>query len=127
MREIIEIIRDVVVISALITGLTITIKSIYSFIGNKHYKDMDRVLSNFFIVLVYASVALQLFLFFSASYSYEESIHAIEQIALVIVAVASSQIGRTISIKSNDDLVRFRFRSTFYGIATGLLMYAYFV
>ena len=125
--QIIEIIRDLAVISGIISGLVITVRSIYSFFGNKHYTELDRVLSNFFIVLVYLGLAIQLVIFFTSQYTYQESINAIEQIALAVVAVISAQIGRTISIKSGDDLVKFRFRSTFYGIATVLLIYAYFV
>ena len=52
---------------------------------------------------------------------------ALEHLSLVIVAVVFVQIGRLISIKSKDSIVKFRFRVIFYGLATALLIYSYFL
>lgn len=125
MEDIILTISTTVTILTLIGGFIITLKSILSFFSGLKYTEFDNVLAKFFIVLIYLQFVLELFNFFGTTHSYEESFEAIEHIALVTVATIAVQVGRMVSIKSEDDQVKFRFRSVFYGIATFLLAYSY--
>lgn len=114
-------------ITALIVGFTISIRSIYGYFAGIKYLDFDRALALIFLVILYISLLLELVVFFTSTFTYEESFKAMEQLALFIVAVASAQTGRMISSKSGDDTVKFRFRSVFYSITTGLLIYSIFI
>ena len=113
------------IVLSLVSGLLISFKSLLSLFYGLKYSTFDTVLAKFFIILIYSQFALELIDFFGSSHTYEESLEAIEHIALVTVATALVQIGRMISIKSDDDLVKFRFRSFFYGMATILLAYSF--
>ena len=127
MEDLLLIGRTTVTILTLMGGFVISAISISSLFSGLKYSDFDSVLAKFFIVLIYIQFVLELFNFFGSTHTYEESFEAIEHIALVRVATAAVQVGRMISIKSDDDLVKFRFRSVFYGIATFLLAYNYFL
>ncbi len=124
-EDILLTLRTTATILTLIAGLVISVKSIASVFSGLKYSEFDSVLAKFFIVLIYSQFVLELTNFFGSTHTYEESLQAIEHIALVTVATAAVQVGRMISIKSGDDLVKFRFRSIFYGMATFLLAYSY--
>lgn len=47
---------------------------------------------------------------------------SVEHIAMMILAVAAAQIGRSISKKASDDQVKFRFQTIFFGIALLLIL-----
>ncbi|MEM9338040.1 MAG: hypothetical protein AAGA66_04880 [Bacteroidota bacterium] len=121
METILTVLRTSVTVLTLMAGLVISFKSIMSLFYGSKYTEFDRILGKFFIVLVYLQFVLEVFMFFSSTYNYEESLEALEHIALITVATVSVQIGRMITLKSEDDLVKFRFRSIFYGMATFLL------
>ncbi|MEP1097008.1 MAG: hypothetical protein ABJG78_17955 [Cyclobacteriaceae bacterium] len=125
MEDIFLTVRTTITILALAAGVIISIKSILSLFSGLKYTEFDSVLAKFFIVTIYIQFGLELVNFFTSTHTYEESFQAIEHIALVVVATAAVQVGRMISIKSDDDLVKFRFRTIFYGIATFLLLYSF--
>ena len=125
MEDILLTARMSVTILTLMAGLVISSKSILSLFYGLKYSEFDSVLAKFFIILIYLQFVLELYYFFGSKHTYEESFEALEHIALVTVATVAVQIGRMISIKSEDDLVKFRFRSVFYGIATFLLAFSY--
>lgn len=127
MEDLVLIIRTTITILTLMAGFVISSKSALSFFSGLSYTPFDNILAKFFIILIYLQFAIEVVNFLSSSHTYEESFEAIEHIALVTVATISVQVGRMISIKSDDDLVKFRFRSVFYGIATFLLAYSYFL
>ncbi len=127
MEDLVLVARTTIVLVTLMAGFVISAKSLLSFFSGLKYTNFDNVLAKFFIVLIYLQFVVEIINFFSSTHTYEESFEAIEHIALVTVATASVQVGRMISIKSDDDLVKFRFRSIFYGIATFLLAYSYFL
>lgn len=108
---------------ALLVGLLVSIRSAYGYFSGTHFVTIDRALGLFFILFIYSCLAIKLFVFFTSSYTYEASFTAIEQMALMLVAVLSAQTGRLISLRSGDDTIKFRFRAIFYSIATGLLIY----
>ena len=125
MEDIFLTIRLTITILTLLSGIVISIKSVLSLFYGLKYTEFDNILAKFFIIFIYLQFILEVFYFFGSTHTYEESFEAIEHIALVTVATAAVQIGRMISIKSDDDLVKFRFRSIFYGIATFLLAFSY--
>ncbi|MEQ9403343.1 MAG: hypothetical protein RIM99_07160 [Cyclobacteriaceae bacterium] len=125
MEDILLVSRTTVTILTLFSGLIIVTKSVLSLFSGLKYTEFDSILGKFFIVLIYIQFVLEVINFFGSTHTYEESFKAIEHIALVTVATVATQIGRIISIRSDDDLVKFRFRSVYYGIATFLLAYSY--
>ncbi len=125
MEEIFLTARMTVTILTLAAGAILSLKSVLSFFSGLKYSEFDNVLAKFFIVAIYLQFGLELVNFFGSTHTYEESFEAIEHIALITVATAAAQVGRMISIKSGDDLVKFRFRTIFYGTATLLLLYSY--
>lgn len=125
MEDILLVARNSITVLTLLAGLVISTKSILSLFYGLKYTDFDNILARFFIILIYLQFLLEIYYFFGSTHTYEESFEALQHIALVTVATAFVQIGRMISIKSDDDLVKFRFRSVFYGIATFLLAFSY--
>lgn len=118
-------IRITVMILTLLTGFVLSVKSIFSLFYSLRHTELDRIFANFFIILVYSQFLLEIVHTFGSAHSYEESFRIIEHVALITVATAFVQIGRMIIIKSNDNLVKFRFSTVFYGIATFLLTYSF--
>lgn len=112
-------------ILTLLTGFVLSVKSIFSLFYSLRHTELDRIFANFFIILVYSQFLLEIVHTFGSAHSYEESFRIIEHVALITVATAFVQIGRMIIIKSNDNLVKFRFSTVFYGIATFLLTYSF--
>ena len=127
MDQILYNIHETLSLLTMLIGFSLTVRSLYSFFSDAHYNLLDKALAIFFIVFIYVQLALQLVIFSIKTYSYEESFAALEHLSLVIVAVVFVQIGRLISIKSKDSIVKFRFRVIFYGLATALLIYSYFL
>jgi hypothetical protein len=122
-----KIIVETISLLSIILGVSNSIKSIWSFFAGIAYTLFDKNLAIIFIVVLYLRYALDLLVFLTTTYNYEESFRAIEHMALVTVAVAAATVGRFIARNSSDDSVKFRFRSVFYSIATGLLVYAFFI
>ena len=77
------------------------------------------------MVSLYLQLLLIVYLFTTTSFKYEESISVTENAALTLFATILAQGGRLIILKASDNSVKFRFRSVFYGLATGLLIYAF--
>ena len=125
--EILISLQEFTVYSALILGVLITLRSVIGYFGGGSYSYLDKIFANVFIVLLYAQFLIELYFFLSTTYRYEESLRAIEHIALTLFATIMTQGGRLITLKSSDNSVKFRFRGIYYGIATGLLIYAYVI
>lgn len=109
----------------LLIGVVITLKSLYGLFSGSSFGLGDRLLSNFFLLFLYLQFLSELFIFVTTRFRYEDSIRASEHIALTLFAVIMTTGGRIITSRSNDSLVKFRFRSLYYGVATGLLIYAF--
>ncbi len=111
--------------ACLILGVTITLRSVYGYFMEVKYHNIDKNLSNVFIVLLYTQLVMEASYFLNVTFRYEDSLRAIEHVALTLFASIMTQGGRLITLKSSDNSVKFRFRSIYYGIATGLLIYAF--
>ena len=125
--EVIVQIQNILILVSLIVGVLVSLRSFYGFFGGSSYTSVDKFASNIFIILLYVQVVLIAYIFTNSSFNYEESLKAIEHAALTLFATILTQGGRLIALRSGDDSVKFRFRSIYYGMATGLLIYAYII
>ena len=123
--EIILKLQSTIIHVALSLGIVVTLRSFYGFVNGSNYVMMDRVLASTFMVSLYLQLILIAYIFSSTSFKYEESLKVTENAALTLFATILAQGGRLITLKALDSSVKFRFRSIFYGLATGLLIYAY--
>jgi len=125
--EILTGLQEFAIFSSLILGVVITLRSVVGYFGGGKYTYVDKIFANIFIIVLYAQFVIELYSLLTNTYRYEESLTAIEHIALTLFAVIMTQGGRLITLKSSDNSVKFRFRGIYYGIATGLLIYAYLI
>ncbi len=122
--ELITQIQSIVIHITLTVGILVTLRSLVGFFSGGNYLLIDRAFSNVFIYSLYLQLGFIVYIFLNASFNYEASLKAIEHAALTLFATLLTIGGRVISSSSNDDSVKFRFRGIFYGLATGLLIYA---
>lgn len=125
MEELAKSIQTIATYASLILGILITLRSFIGFFMGGHYTNADKLFANVFIVTLYIQFFIELYFFLTSTLGYEDSLKATEHIALTLFATIMTQGGRIITLKSSDDSVKFRFRSIYYGLATGLLVYAY--
>ncbi|MEQ9468216.1 MAG: hypothetical protein RLN88_12435 [Ekhidna sp.] len=111
--------------ASLTLGIVLTVRSLYGNFSGVEYGIMDRSLGVSFLLALYTQTLLEGWIFFTSTYRYEESLIAMGHFALIILATILTQAGRFISKKASDHSVKFRFRSIYDGIATGLLLYGY--
>lgn len=123
--EILTGLQEFSIYSSLILGVLITLRSIVGYFGDGNYTYIDKIFANIFIVMLYTQFLIELYSLLTTTYRYEESLTAIEHIVLTLFATIMTQGGRLITLKSSDNSVKFRFRGIYYGIATGLLIYAF--
>lgn len=123
--EIVEKLQTTITYVTLTLGIVVTLRSFYGFISGSVYKLMDKVFAGTFMVSLYIQLLFIVYLFTTTSFNYEESISVTENAALTLFATILTQGGRLITLKASDNSVKFRFRSIFYGLATGLLIYAF--
>lgn len=112
---------------SLTLGVALTIRSLFGYFSGAEYRIIDQSLGVSFLLALYILTFLVGWIFFTSTYRYEESLVAMAHLALIILATILTQAGRFISIKANDNSVKFRFRSIYYGIASGLLFYGYII
>ncbi|MEM0940772.1 MAG: hypothetical protein AAF600_11455 [Bacteroidota bacterium] len=120
-------VQTAIALVSLSVGVLISLRSFYGFFSESIYTTFDRIVANVFIISLYAQVIFIAYIFTNFSFNYEESLKVIEHAALTIFATIMTQVGRLITIRSSDNAVKFRFRSIYYGLATGLLIYAYII
>ena len=110
---------------SLTLGIALTVRSLYGYFSGAAYGIPDQSVGMGFMLSLYTQTVLEGFIFFTSSYRYEESLVAMGHFALIILAMLLAQAGRFISMKASDHSVKFRFRSIYDGIATGLILYGY--
>ena len=118
-------IQDIIIHITLTLGIIVSLRSFYGFFSEGKYALLDSAFASTFIISLYIQLILVAYIFSNASFNYEESLLATENAALTLFATILAQGGRLIALRANDNSVKFRFRSIFYGLATGLLIYAY--
>lgn len=115
----------------LLAAVVVIIKSFVGWFGGTSYSKFDKILAPAYVGLMHLQLLLGLILYFfySPFVTYNmgnpaERYWSVEHIALMILAVAAAQIGRSISKKSNDPQVKFRFQTIFFGISILLILVA---
>ena len=116
--------QHTVIHTALIVGIFLTLRSFIAFFSGGNYLTMDRVIANVFALSLYLQLGFITYIFLHGSFNYEASLKAIEHAALTLFATILTIGGKVIASSSNDAVVKFRFRGIFFGLATGLLIYA---
>ena len=120
----------------LLLVIFVVIKSLAGFFGRKPYAKLDNILSASFTGLMHLQLLLGLILYFflspltqaafedfgSAMRTSELRFWAVEHLVLMLLAVIAAQVGRSISKKSTDSKVKFRFQAIFYGISLLLML-----
>ena len=104
-------------------------KSLAGFFGGGEYKKFDKIVAVAFISMMHLQlvIGLVLYFFYSPFVTYnmieeKSRFWSVEHIALMLFAVAAAQIGRSISKKTQDAQVKFRFQSIFFGISLVLML-----
>jgi len=120
-----------------ILALVVVVKSLIGlFSDNQSYKKLDNILAASFVGTMHLQLLIGLILYFflspltslamkdmgSAMRDSELRFWAVEHITVMIFAVIFAQVGRSISKKSSDTSVKFRFQSIFFGAALLLMI-----
>jgi len=114
----------------LLAVLIVIVKSIIGWLGNTPYSKFDRIISPAYVGLMHLQLLLGLILYFISpfvTYQMGDKVSrywSLEHITLMILAVVAAQIGRSISKKSSDAQVKFRFQTIFFGISILLILVA---
>jgi len=116
----------------LVIVIVLVIKSAIGFFAGGKYQKLDNILSASFVGLMHLQLLLGLIIYFflspittQFSFNMKDPVvrfWSVEHLALMLIAIIAAQVGRTISKKSDDASVKFRFQLTFYGIALILML-----
>jgi len=117
-------VSEIIAIGSILQGVGLSARSISAYFLTIRFTIYDKAFALVFIVALFSKLLIDIISLLTSSFTYEDSFKAVEHIILVIVAVISAAIGAMISRNSNDDIVKFRFRSVFYSISAGLLIYS---
>ena len=114
----------------LLAAVVVVIKSLIGWFGNTSYTKFDKILAPSYVGLMHLQLLLGLILYFISpmvTYNMGDKVSrywSVEHIAMMILAVAAAQVGRSISKKSSDAQVKFRFQTIFFGISILLVFVA---
>lgn len=120
----------------LLASVIVILKSLVGLFGGGEYKKFDNILAASFVGFMHLQllIGLILYIFLSpvTTSAFENmskamstaSIRywAVEHITVMILAVVAAQVGRSISKKTEDSIVKFRFQAIFFGIALFLML-----
>ena len=120
----------------LLVSVVVIIKSLAGLFGGSEYKKLDNILAASFVGTMHLQLLIGLVLYIflspittSAFQNMSEAMStpeirywAVEHISVMILAVVAAQAGRSISKKSDDAIVKFRFQSIFFGISLFLML-----
>ena len=120
----------------LLLAVFLVIRSLIGLFGGNPYQKLDNALSASFVGFMHLQLLLGLILYFflsplteyamkdmgSAMRDSELRFWAVEHLTVMILAVVFAQLGRSISKKSDDSSVKFRFQSIFFGAALLLMI-----
>jgi len=113
-----------------LVAIFVVLKSLIGLFGdNQEYKKLDNAMAASFVGTMHLQLLIGLILYFflspltdlamkdmgSAMRDSELRFWAVEHITVMILAVVFAQVGRSISKKSDDNSVKFRFQSIFFG------------
>ena len=114
----------------LLAAVIVIVKSVIGWLGNTPYSKFDRIIAPSFVGLMHLQLLLGLILYFISpfvTYQMGDKVSrywSVEHISMMIIAVIAAQVGRSISKKSSDAQLKFRFQSIFFGISILLILVA---
>lgn len=115
----------------LLAAVIVLVKSVIGWLGNTSYSKFDKIMAPAYVGLMHLQLLIGLLLYFIFSpfvtYNMSEKVSrywSVEHISLMILAVIAAQLGRSISKKSNDTQVKFRFQTIFFGLSILLILVA---
>ncbi len=120
----------------LLLAVYLVVRSLIGLFGSGPYAKLDNALSGSFVGFMHLQLLLGLILYFflspltrlamsdmgSAMRDPELRFWAVEHLSLMILAVVFSQVGRSISKKSEDNAVKFRFQAIFFGASLIMML-----
>ena len=115
----------------LLAAAIVLIKSVIGWFGNTSYEKFDKIIAPAYVGLMHLQLLIGLLLYFVYSpfvtYNMSDKVSrywSVEHIAMMILAVVAAQVGRSISKKSSDAQVKFRFQTIFFGLSILLILVA---
>ena len=113
----------------LLAVVVAVLKSLIGLFGGGKYSKFDKIVAVSFVGMMHLQlvIGLVLYFFYSPFVTYNMSdpvqrFWSVEHIALMLFAVVAAQVGRSISKKTQDDQVKFRFQSIFFTISLVLML-----
>ncbi|MEM0940771.1 MAG: hypothetical protein AAF600_11460 [Bacteroidota bacterium] len=113
----------------LLTAVFVVVKSLIGWFGNTSYTKFDKILAPSYVGLMHLQLLIGLLLYFIYSpfvtFNMGDRVSrywSVEHVALMVFAVVTAQAGRSISRKSSDAQVKFRFQTIFFGISVLLVL-----
>lgn len=113
----------------LVAVVIAVLKSLVGLFGGSNYSKFDKIVAVSFVGMMHLQLltGLVLYFFYSPFITYTMSdpisrFWSVEHLALMLFAVAAAQVGRSISKKTQDAQVKFRFQSIFFGMSLILML-----
>ncbi|MEP1033050.1 hypothetical protein [Ekhidna sp.] len=105
------------------------LKSLIGLFAGSSYSKFDKIVAVAFVGMMHLQLltGLILYFFYSPFVTYNMSdpvqrFWSVEHLALMLFAVVAAQVGRSISKKTQDAQVKFRFQSIFFGMSLILML-----
>jgi hypothetical protein len=116
----------------LLAAILVVLKSLVGLFGGTKYSKFDRIIAPSFVGLMHLQFLIGLILYvflspYTSNFTFNMSdavarFWSVEHLALMLFAVVAAQVGRSISKKSEDAQVKFRFQSIFFGMSLILML-----
>jgi len=120
----------------LLAAAVVILKSLAGLFGGMGYKKLDNILAASFVGTVHLQVLIGLILYLFLSPTTTNAFGNVseamgnagtrywfvEHIIVMILAAVAAQAGRSISKKTDDSIVKFRFQSIFFSISLFLML-----
>lgn len=113
----------------LVAVIIAVLKSMVGLFAGSNYTKFDKIVAVAFVGMMHLQllIGLVLYFFYSPHITYNMSdqvsrFWSVEHLALMLFAVAAAQVGRSISKKTTDAQVKFRFQSIFFGMSLILML-----
>ncbi|MFK7954298.1 MAG: hypothetical protein AB8B73_15715 [Ekhidna sp.] len=116
----------------LLVAIVVVLKSLVGLFGGSKYSKFDSIIAPAYVGLMDLQLLAGLILYFflspfTSDFSFNMSddvirFWAVEHLALMLFAVVAAHVGRSISKKTDDAQVKFRFQSIFFGMSLILML-----
>lgn len=116
----------------LLAAVVAILKSVIGLFAGGKYAKLDNILAASFVGMMHLQLLTGLILYFflspfTSNFNFNMSdpvqrFWSVEHLSLMLFAVVAAQMGRSISKKSDDAQVKFRFQSIFFVISLVLML-----